>query len=373
MSVNKNNWPTGMYSRETWQKDSQREHIPCCRSTSMRINELSGKRKCLYGQRSFSESEAESKEQFESSLYELPVIADKSVSEDSQTDKDMDKETSGSMCCTRAGADISWKTETGPELEGSFAVNNDDTVEESLLNHTYMNLGDINDSSEGSNSFSTENSSHSSNEVLQSVSESFQNEEYMRADACRRFRLSTQSDCVYAIPNCNCILAKRIEPSNKNNVIHTSNPNDLSAQNCDLDCDNQDSAGYICMDAYIQKKVIHQTVEKGQNYVYENENDCLDDNGNLTVTKSSDNRQTLKQPKNDDNTIHNAYSNLYYNEILVDKHGVALINEPLGTDGKTEKCKRISSQSLRRKSRLKQRPSLDRNLLTATLAKQVKI
>ena len=323
MSHNRNIWVSGMYSRETWQTDDQQqEHttLPGGGSTSMKINEPPDGRKCLHGNRRVSESEGDSKEPLEA-LDMSSDNANKSTKEDSQIDKSMDKETLGPMPC-KSVRDYATIVETNPGCEPKVlcAVENEND-DELLFQHTYVNIRELNDYIESSSSSSRECTFQSSADAIQNVSECFDNVEYMTAAACRRSRLSTHSECIYDIPKCNCILTKKTGSFNEISANKVSDHDDISDPHENLNNEHPDTAGYMGMGASIRKNTISESNETG----------------------------------------------LKYADKLITAHA----KESLSTDCKAEKDKPVSSQSLRRKSRSKQRPCLNRSLLMEALEQQV--
>ena len=324
MSHNRNIWVSGMYSRETWQPDDQQqEHttFPGGGSTSMKINEPPDGRKCLHGKRRVSESQGDSKEPLDALDMSFDN-ANKSTKEDSQNDKSRDKETVGPMPC-KSVRDYATIVETNPECEPKvICAEEKENDDEPLFQHTYVNIRELNDYIESSSSSSRECTSQSSAEAIQNLSESFDNVEYMTAAACRRSRLSNHSECIYDIPKCNCILTKKTGSVNEISANKVSDHDDLSDPHENLNNEHPDSAGYMGMDASTRKNTISESKETGRKYA--------------------------------------------------DKLITAPAKESLNIDCTDEKGKPVSSQSLRRKSRSKQRPCLNRSLLTEALEQQVK-
>ena len=298
MSENKNCWPSGMYSRETWanERGINCRTLHVCPSAPLFGNDISERRKCLYGKRSFSTSPHERSEIGNEKVLQVLSQERSDSSDDDESDYTSAREIEEIKRDKLMLAGVTHSNSSTGRM--SDAVDGRDSLQESQISfglgdktpscsdHMYENISSYNEVSESSASCSTGKNSVYSSDSL--PIESFENCEYMTTEAVSvKSAHSSENTCAYDIPRCNCVLQQQSvltnnnESSNMDKIAITKDTNPCKK----LDVDNRLSNAYICMDSYIHMNTIPQCRKKEKVHDYENNKDWVKQEENLSETK----------------------------------------------------------------------------------------
>ena len=371
MSSEKTLWPQGMFSRETWENSSLRDckAMHSSRSVAVAFSETADKRKCWYGLRSFSESPdvsemeqrlSESKEKLDTSQSSMASISDTDTDEVKRGNTEANEKSTTQLCeAIESDSDTSSERHSIHNRIESLGQLGDEG--DPFSYHMYENIWIDKAKNESNSSCSTGKSSFYS---IEDCTVEFENSECMAAQTCRKKSSSPEASCAYSIPRCNCVLKKKTALPDKKRIgaEMTSGYTVNKMITASMD---KDSSGYICMNSYIDMNTNQQCHKKETFHIYENDKTWI---GEKRIFDDRDHEDYVT-PDNSNFDDYIVPCDGAVVETLNDKQQRKPFHyEPEPGENRHETFK---AQSLRRKSRRKNRPSLDHELLEATLAQQV--